>query len=293
MSLEDGIAPGIYWDMTAEEYHADPCPAPSLNSSTIKELCFSSPVHARIQHPKLNRSYKPKHEDKFDTGTIAHGLFLEGDAGVAIIDAKDWRTKVAKEARERARAEGKIPVLRHKMRDVEIMVNSIRPQLENHEAKDMFTEGMPEPVLIWKEGEVWCRARLDWLHANYKFIDDYKTRGASASPEAASKAMIAEGWDIQAAWYLRGLAALRPTEARDTQFRFMVQEQDEPFAISVVGLSPDLMTLAQKKCIYGLTIFSRCLETGIWPGYPSDVCYVTMPPWEESRWIEKEIRDLT
>ena len=41
---------GIY-TLSAEAYHADPCPEPSLSASIANVLLQRSPAHARIQHP--------------------------------------------------------------------------------------------------------------------------------------------------------------------------------------------------------------------------------------------------
>jgi len=39
--------PGIYRDMSSEEYLNDPCPAPSLTQSIAKVLIARSPLHAK------------------------------------------------------------------------------------------------------------------------------------------------------------------------------------------------------------------------------------------------------
>jgi hypothetical protein len=45
--------PGIYLDVAANDYHADPCPAPSFTQSIAKVLLEKSPAHARLAHPRL------------------------------------------------------------------------------------------------------------------------------------------------------------------------------------------------------------------------------------------------
>src|SRR5215831_5713580 len=47
------VTPGVY-AMPAAQYHADPCPTPSLSASIIKLICLDSPAHAWTAHPKLN-----------------------------------------------------------------------------------------------------------------------------------------------------------------------------------------------------------------------------------------------
>jgi hypothetical protein len=93
--------PGIY-KMRAAEYHADPCLEPSLSSTIARVLCDSAPAHAQHAHPRLNLQNVEEEAEHFDIGTAAHAILLEGEAAVTVIDAKDWRTNAAKDARDAA-----------------------------------------------------------------------------------------------------------------------------------------------------------------------------------------------
>lgn len=279
------LKPGIY-TMPAAEYHADPCPAPSLSSSIAKLLCDSSPAHARVAHPRLNPECADDEAEHFDIGTAAHAILLEGEAAVAVIDAKDWRTNAAKEARDAARTAGKIPLLSKIWGDVQRMVACAREQLDRHaDGRAMFLAGKPEQTLIWEEQGIWCRARTDWLRPGH--IDDYKSTSASANPEVLSRTLFGNGWDVQAAFYRRGVKALTGIDA---EFRFACQETYPPYALSVVALGPDAMLLAEKKVLYALELWRVCLTTNRWPAYPTRTAYASLPTWIESQWLEKELR---
>jgi hypothetical protein len=272
----------------AATYHADPCPEPSLSASIARRLCLSSPAHAREAHPRLNAAAVEENGEHFDIGTAAHALLLEGAAAITVIDAKDYRTNAAKEARDAAYAAGRTPLLAARWADVQAMVAAARVQLAAHTdgGADMFTNGQPEQTLIWKEGNVWCRARLDWLRPGA--IDDYKTTPhGSANPDSWSRGLFTLGYDIQAAFYLRGLKAIT---GYDATFRFAVQEPYPPYALSVVGLGPDALLLGEKKVLWALEHWQACLEAGEWPGYPSRTCYASLPAWQEAWWLEKEMR---
>jgi len=295
------LGAGIY-DLPASLYHADPCPDPSLSSSIAKLICLSSPAHARQAHPRLNPAAVADEAEHFDIGTAAHAVLLEGKDAVEVIDAKDWRTNAAKEARDLARAAGKTPLLAKTWADVKAMVAAARGQLDHHidGGAQMFTAGEPERTIIWNDDGVWCRARLDWLRPNQRrvrdvvdmgpewAIDDYKTTSASANPDAWTRTMFSSGFDIQAAWYRRGLKRLMPDV--DVTFRFAVQETYPPFALSVIALGPDAMTIAEKKCLYALDAWRACLQDGAWPTYAHRTCYASMPPWHEEWWLERELR---
>ena len=285
--------PGIY-TISEAEYHADPVgPAPSLSSSIARALLSESPLHGWWQHPRLNASHEEDNSEIFDLGKACHAFLLEGETGFVIVDAKDWRTKDAQSARDAARLEGKIPLLASKWQDVQDMAVAARRQLGEHEAMPIpFAGGKPEQTLIWREreGEIWCRARLDWLHDDHSAIDDLKTTAASANPDAWSRTMFGAGSDIQAAFYLRGLKAISGGGARGTEFRFVVQENFKPFALSVISLSPAALDLAERKVKRAIMLWEHCLTAGRWPGYPLQTCYAELPPWEEAQWMERELR---
>jgi PDDEXK-like uncharacterized protein DUF3799 len=280
---------GIY-DISAAEYHADPVAAgPSLSASIAHILLSSSAQHAWFAHPKLNPAYQSEESEAFDLGTAAHAYLLEGEKNFVIVQAPDWRTKLAKDARDDARAQGKIPLLADRWGDVQGMALAARQQLEQHDDPPRpFLDGRPEETLIWQEGDVWCRARTDWLHADHRTIDDLKTTSASANPDVWTRGpLFSSGYDVQAAFYLRGLKAIFGTEG---VFRFVVQENFPPYALSVVGLAPDALALADRKVSRALTLWRHCLTTNTWPGYPQQTCYAEAPAWETSRWEEQEYR---
>lgn len=279
--------PGIY-TMAADDYHADPCPEPSLSSSIAGILCERTPAHARLRHPRLTACVARDEAEHFDIGTAAHAILLEGVNAVAVLDFPDWRTNASKDARDAARAAGQIPLLRKVWADVEAMVLATRAQLDAHvDGRVMFTGGQAEQALVWQEeGGIWCRARTDWLRP--QDIDDYKTTSKNASPDALSRTIFANGWDIQAAFYLRGLKALTGAEAT---FRFACQEVYAPYALSVVALGPAALMLAEKKVRFSLELWRDCLTRNRWPMYPTQTAYASLPPWIESAWLEKETAD--
>lgn len=282
---------GIY-AMPAAEYHADPCDAPSLSASVATILCQQSPAHAYAAHPKLG-AVAGEEKAEFDLGSSAHALILEGSAdNVVVIEFDNYRTNAAKDLRDAARDAGRWPVLAKDWAQVQMVAARIRQQLDLHtDGPALFTAGQSERVLIWREpdfGNLWCRARLDWLSDDQGRIDDLKTTlNGTANPETWTRALFGMGADIQAAFYLRGLSALADIDAT---FRFAVAELFAPYEVSVISLGPAALQSAEKKVRYALETWQRCLKTGEWPGYPRRTCYAELPPYEEARWIEKEMR---
>lgn len=282
-------ASGCY-TMSADQYHADPCPEPSLSSSIARLLLDAAPLHAYHAHPRLGAG--PRREsDAFDLGTACHAYVLEGAEAFTVVQATDWRSKAAQAARTDARATGKVALLEGQWERVKAMRKALLQQLAQFDdggPHPLGAGGQPELTLVWQERGVWCRARPDWLHADRLCVDDLKTRGETASPEAFCGALYREGYDVQAAFYLRGVRSVFGTDAI---FRFVVVEHEPPYAVSVVGLDPMALDFANRKVDRALTIWRECLDTGEWPGYPTTTCWAEAPAWAVARWEEREARE--
>lgn len=276
-------------EATAAQYHADDLgDQPTLSKSIIQILLNQSPAHARHAHPKLNPDFARKDEAKFDLGTTAHDVFLEGINRVAIVPFDDWRTKAAKDLRDDAREAGLTPLLAKDFERVEAMVVAVRSWLTlNHPT--MFVAGKPEQTITWTDRGVACRARLDWLLDDQSEIQDLKSTSRSANPESWCRStLFSISADVQAAFYGRGIEAITGTRP---DFKFAVCELEPPHAVSVIAMGPDVLTLAEKKIDYALDLWRRCLERDEWPAYTNRVAYADLPPWIENQWLEREMRE--
>lgn len=269
---------GVY-QMSLTDYVTDPCPSPSLNAGTAQRLLTQSPRHAWTQHPRLNPDYQTDESARLDLGTIAHALLLERDASrVVVVQADDWRTKAAKEQREEARALGKLPIL-HKDYDlVNGLVLSAECTLAESEVADDWATAIPEQTLCFEQDGVWFRSRPDKATPDWRVLFDYKTCAGSASPAAWARGpLITHGYDLQAAIGLRGVKALELAER--TTFVFVCQELAPPFALSLVSLSPQYLTIADNRLELAAAICGDHLESKDWPGYSSRIAYVDPPSY--------------
>lgn len=261
--------------MPAEQYHADPCDVPSLSNSVAHILIAQSPLHAWMAHPRLNPNYRPDESSRFDLGSAAHALLLEGNAAkICVIDAADWRTKAAKEQREEARANGLLPVLKKHDYAMRAMVKAARDFLASSELAGILDDGEPELTVTWQEGETRLRSRLDWLTTDRAVILDYKTC-ANAEPNAFIRNMGAMGYDMQDAFYTRGMEA----HGEKPIFVFLAQEIEPPYACSLISLSNMFLEVANAKVDRAIKTWADCMASGHWPAYPRQVCYAEPPNW--------------
>lgn len=274
MSEAESITPGVHV-LSAAEYHADPCPEPSASSSILRKILSGSARHAWMAHPKLGGQVDPPRA-AFDLGTAAHALLLEGEDGIAVIQAEDWRTKAAKEARDEARAQGRIPMLAEQSDEVYAMVEAAREQLRPF---GLLEHHAPEQTLIWRNGPHWCRARLDRFENG--IVIDYKTTSRSARPGLVDRLVWSMGYDVQLAWYLEGIEAV--TGESEVQHRLIVQEVRPPYALSVLALGRDALGSARGRMRAAWDVWSRSLERGRdpehWPLYDPEVVEIGAPAW--------------
>ena len=261
----------------SDEYHAGKHDtAPALSSSIAKVLLSRSPRHAWLEHPRLNPDYMPEERATFDTGTAAHALLLEGVDRMAVLDYPDWRTNAAKAARDEARELGRIPVLAHQYANIQAMAEvAVKAISENADLGYTLDDGKPEQSLFWREDETECKARFDWVSNDCKLIIDYKTTEIN-SPDAWMRSIPAQGYDLQAAWYLR---ALQKYSEMPANFVFLVQETNAPFACYFVGMSPTDLEIGHQKVEAALRIWGECMREGVWPDYPRRIMYPEPTAW--------------
>jgi len=146
-------------------YHADPCPVASLSAGIVDILTRESPLHAWAAHPRLNPDYREEVKEEFDVGQAAHALLFEGVNKMAVFDPADypnqkgggvatgWTNKAIREARDAARADGKIPVLKETSIALQAMVEAAKlAWAQNTDlAGYPLDGGMNEWSIIWKD----------------------------------------------------------------------------------------------------------------------------------------------
>jgi hypothetical protein len=263
--------------MNATDYHNDATGyPPSLSASIAKLLINRSPRHAWLAHPRLNPKYRPEESSRFDLGSAAHALLIEGQDRMAVIEAEDWRTKAAQQARDAARAQGKFPVLGYQYIVVHEMTRICKQAVADNPDLAGYTldgpDGISEHTYVWHDGATYMRARLDRVSNDRRLIMDYKTCD-NAEPEAFLRQILNLGYDLQGAFYLRA------NERPDTRYILVAQEIEPPYAVSFIGLTPAMIALGNRKVERAIAVWRECMESGEWAGYPKRVCYLDPPDW--------------
>lgn len=270
------MTPG-YHVMTAEQYHADPAPQPSLSSSIARILVNESPYKAWYSHPKLNPGYQERHEDKFDMGTAAHAMLLENDASrIVTVEANDWRTKAAQEARAAAHAAGKTALLTRHFAAVSKMVDVAKAFIAQSEIAEYWTQAESEVTATWQENGIWLRCRFDRLALNRNCIMDYKSTG-DASPEPFSRQLVRMGYHFQDAFYRRAVRALG---GKEPSFVFLAQSVEPPHECSLHACEPALREIADLEVQTAIDTWRQCLTSKKWPSHGGRIHWAVPTSWQ-------------
>jgi PDDEXK-like domain of unknown function (DUF3799) len=231
-----------------------------------------------------NPLYVPEAKTDFDIGVAAHLAVLEPERqadSIVLIEAGDYRTTKAREARDAARAAGKVPLLLYQFDIVRAIAGSIRA---HPIASEAFRGGEAEITLSWSDPEtgVPCKARPDYLRAHGRWLVDLKT-ATSANPRSWRDQAYRLGYHARAAWYLDGAAAV--LGQMPEEYWFVIVEKEPPYLISVVSFDDDALTWGRIANRKACERFAISAAANVWPGYREpgqnhDRAFrIGLPPW--------------
>lgn len=108
---------------------------------------------------------------------------------------------------------------------------------------------------------------------------DLKSTGDSRERKFTSIAYD-KGYHVQAAYYSDGAKAITGVEH---EFYFAVVEADPPHGVILYQAGQDMLTEGREWVQTALTIYRKCMETGSWPAYTTDVQVLGLPGWAKRR----------
>ncbi len=271
---------GLHYGVPAPVYHADPCESPSLSSGVARTILSRSLAHAAFEHPKLSKNGGRKPTKAMRFGSAVHAIQSGDDEEIVIGEFENFKTKAAQEWRDKITAEGRTPMLRHEIEgEVSPMVSALVTKVAIGCDSPFLDHGKDEVTCIWKEGDVFCRARFDRLVVDpmgfCADIWDWKTT-TDVSSEALERKIIDEGYHIQAAFYSRGLRAVMP-QAR-VSFIFGFVESKAPHAVSRVCLSEGFLDLGERSVSRAIAAWQQASAAGQWPEASAGQTVKLMPP---------------
>lgn len=268
--------PGLYPELSASYFTENLTPTPYLSQSGIKTLLSETPFDYR--NPSKRKS------DDMNFGSIVHALALGKGSKFIVSPHDEYRTNAAKSWRDEQIHMGLIPIKADKYADAEkialVIQEKIRVALDG---ADYETE-VPFFWWEWPHGDAtddavratWCGGMLDVWCDERSIALDPKVTGAVSGP---LRAFVNFGWDLQAAWYRRGLESIFPDRAGRIRFANILVKPMEPFTSRLISINEAWRHGAERECLRALRIFQECTRTGVWPGYPETVEEMDAPSW--------------
>lgn len=250
-----------------------------FNQSTANKLLSQSPRHAfeyrRWQKSKLGNE-DPDHSRDREIGTVTHKLLLGSHTGYIEIEALDYRTKAAQQARAAAERAGLTPVLKPDMARCVRAANAMREQLREEFNIDL--DGNSEVETYWEESGLKCKAKLDHVRADGATILDIKT-GEDANPRKLIRRILDAGYHVQAACYSRGLAANFPELAGRVRFIDVFIETSGLVLCTPTEITGALLELGEREWLRACSTWAQCQERAFYPGYVTEVWRPECPEW--------------
>lgn len=260
---------GLVYDMDDADYRA----VPRISQSGLKTILDCPARYAwESTHRVEKRAY--------DEGHIVHALVLGRGLNAAIIDAASWAGKKAQEEEAAARAAGLVPILAKDYARCQDMAAAIA---DHPIAGPMMAHpGYSEVAMLWTDPDTGtpCKALADRrliTSDGRHWLPDVKTTSSSAAPAAFGRTAAQFGYHVQAAFYTDAyelLTGVRP------EFPFVVVEKTAPHLVSVVNLDDEAVDVGRSRYRDALDTYTRCTETGVWPGYTETLAEtVALPRW--------------
>ena len=277
------MKPGVY-EISHADYHADPCPSPSLSASIGKLMLERSPLYAWHRHPRLGmtaddkaalpRSRASSKVRQICLGQAAHAVILEGSwDGIDVVEADSFRSKVAREIRDVALGAGRTPILEAEAETVRQM----KVALEGNSWLREFLQGARERTAIWKDGDAWVRIRPDIFNNNGpRFVADFKTTALAATGDGWGRRQIWEN-SMQVGLYRSVIGALFGPPY--PPFKFVVQEVEPPYAAGLFEFPPEAYEFADRIAARAAALWKQCIESDFWPSYEPGLIVPDAPYW--------------
>lgn len=285
--------PGFFPKIASKQYFAEPCPQPALTNSGIKTLLAKTPADFAYEHPAIT----PDSPDAASSaakrlGDVCHQLALDKGRGFAVGEYPTWASKEAKAFKADAEANGLTPVKRAEYDNAVEMAIVMKQRIADTlkwigamKGLIMPEGGWPyetEVVMAWQEdtanGPIWLRAMMDvWCEPLLTILDPkFSDR---FYPGTLERHMAQMSWDMQAAFYRRGVEMLIPGAAGRVNFVNIMVSPKQPHMTRTVKIEEAWRYSCELEIERAIGMFSNHLRVGKWPGFPGGVETLSAPPW--------------
>lgn len=260
--MEVKLKPGIYANISDEDYHA----GPGVSKSQLWTLYTKTPAHLKYGERKESAA--------FDFGKAVHCAVLEPHRFETAFKRgpEDRRGKKWTEAL--ADADGAILLPEPEY----LHVLHIQDTLQS----DPMIASLTKPGALVEHSAYWtsydpielCKCRPDLWRPEIGVMLDLKTT-ADAGRDAFSRSVAAYGYHVQQAWYHHGWEQAGGGDVHN--FIFLAIEKEPPYAYALYELDAEARAEGAKVMNRALSEYAACKVSGRWPGYPQPVQELSLP----------------
>lgn len=265
-----------------------------LHQSIAKQL-LRCPIKAKSDYERrFLEGGQENPTDAMIAGKVLERLITGGDLNAIVtINAPDYKTKAARDARDDANACGMVPILAHKLLALYEAAQPIRAQIvasyPEFESCQFFK------TLQWESHGVDCEGEIDALYMPKEKQDKFRIfdlkSARCADPKFIERSVILQyGYDIQRAAYTEAVNKHYPERKNRGEFIFLFFEKEPPYCVTPVTLDGGFVQVGDSKWRRAKAIWKDCLTTGVWHGYvpPGIAATVECPTYamDETAYID-------
>jgi len=291
--------PGVYSNISLEDYHGDICIEPSISSSSLRILYSplpwvkASPAHYWCRSPYNQERTVDDDEDEkkaFVLGRAAHHL-LFGEADFrelfvmrpATINGEAWQSNktICKLWLKKQADLGLTVVTADNMK----AIRGIARELE----KDPLIlagllNGLIEHSWFWKHRTgIWLKIRPDATPKDSLDFVDLKLSKSIMWPDM-QRAIRDYGYYMQAGLTAMGVRAILGQPLNSYTLVFC--ENTEPHCIEIVTLKENDIQRGIEACENAIALFDKCMREKRWPGprgNREDAQYIELSEFDQKR----------
>lgn len=278
------MKPGIYTDLTDAQYRAI-------------DACSQSALKLFSQSAKAVREAKefPKHSSAFRLGRAADTLLFSPDRFatefIEYAGSKkkngEWTTERRglgwAQFKEEAESAGKEVLTDDEANEARAICRACH---QHPTAAGLLVGGTAQTVVVWvdQDTQLLCKAQLDyWQELDLRISDVKTTR--SIAPDSWAIDSFKFGYEIQAAFYIDGIASQFLLRPEDITFTDIAIEKGSPRPDVVCYEVPqELIRYGRQQYRGWLEQYAECKESGKWPGIcERGMLQTQVPAWAQDR----------
>ena len=263
--------PGIYGNISIEDYHRSPDLIEYLSRSDIAHL-LKSPAHFRAY-----KSQPQKESPDLTFGSAAHEYIIQGIATSYAVAPKEITSRRGKAWEEVVNINAGLSVI---LCEEAKILEEMKKVFDKHKYAQALISGnyKTEITFLWDDNMyegVKCKCRTDIWRPEEKIIVDYKTT-RSAWPSEFARSAVNYDYDLQAAHYLKGVE--QSLDEKGYLFYFIAQEKEPPYAIQIFKAGEDFIKLGKVKRNWALNNYWWAIENKNWDRSYEEQVWTIEPP---------------